>query len=415
MKLKTIFNIFDLNFILCFCGFSIFTTFVDSSIGSIVYRGATLMLSIICLFLSGLKFGKNTLLKIFVGIFGIILIKITLDFYLFGVDNIYKASANNAMLFAYGVTFIPMLSVIGSWKRIHTKTCILILFVSLFIILGIEYFKTDITVKAGRAVLNPRQSFLTYGDSGAYLAIISLTILSRLRCFKFRTVLSVLAILGILIGFYSIGKAASRGPLIGCIAGIIYVAANSTKMIKNISIITVVVACISYIAVLGYMEEAAPVLYSRVMSTVEDNDTSGRDEIFEDALQIIDKSPIVGGNPVILEQHGSFTCFHNCYLDVAVGTGVIGGIIFLFIIGSLAINSIRLGRKMNTPWDLFIMGMLWFFMFRSLSGVAIVANTTYDICIALALIIIYNKKHSQYEHCISDKKLFADQNGKIVP
>lgn len=409
MKLIKIFNIFDLNFILCFCGFTIFTTFVDSSIGSIVYRGATLMLSIICLFLSGLKFGKNTLLKIFVGIFGIILIKITLDFYLFDVDNIYKASANNAMLFAYGVTFIPMLSVIGSWKRIHTNTCILIIFTSLFIILGVEYFKTDITVKAGRAVLNPRQSFLTYGDSGAYLAIISLTILSRLRGFKFRTVLSVLAILGILIGFYSIGKAASRGPLVGCIAGIIYVAANSTKMIKNISIITLVVACISYIAVLGYMEEAAPVLYSRVMSTIEDNDTSGRDEIFEEALQIIDKSPIIGGNPVILEQHGSFTCFHNCYLDVAVGTGVIGGLIYLFIIGSLAINSIRLGRKMNTPWDLFIMGMLWFFMFRSLSGVAIVTNTTFDICVALSLIIIYNKKHRfGYEHYASNKKLSAD-------
>lgn len=409
MKLIKIFNIFDLNFILCFCGFTIFTTFVDSSIGSIVYRGATLMLSIICLFLSGLKFGKNTLLKIFVGIFGIILIKITLDFYLFGVDNIYKASANNAILFAYGVTFIPMLSVIGSWKRIHTNTCILIIFTSLFIILGVEYFKTDITVKAGRAVLNPRQSFLTYGDSGAYLAIISLTILSSLRGFKFRTVLSVLAILGILIGFYSIGKAASRGPLVGCIAGIIYVAANSTKMIKNISIITLVVACISYIAVLGYMEEAAPVLYSRVMSTIEDNDTSGRDEIFEEALQIIDKSPIIGGNPVILEQHGSFTCFHNCYLDVAVGTGVIGGLIYLFIIGSLAINSIRLGRKMNTPWDLFIMGMLWFFMFRSLSGVAIVTNTTFDICVALSLIIIYNKKHRfGYEHYASNKKLSAD-------
>ena len=86
MKIKKGFNIFDLNFILCFCGFTIFTTFVDSSLGSIVYRGATLMLSIICLFITGLKFGKNTLLKIFVGIFGIILIKITLDFYLFGVD-----------------------------------------------------------------------------------------------------------------------------------------------------------------------------------------------------------------------------------------------------------------------------------------------------------------------------------------
>ena len=165
---------------------------------------------------------------------------------------------------------------------------------------------------------------------------------------------------------------------------------------------------VSYIAVLAYLEDSAPVLYSRVMSTVEDNDTSGRDEIFEDALQIIDDSPIIGGNPVILEQHGSFTSFHNCYLDITVGTGVVGGLIYLFIIGSLAINSIRLGRKMNTPWDLFIMGMLWFFIFRSISGVAIVANTTYDICIALSLIIIYNKTRSQYEYCISNKRLSAD-------
>ncbi len=409
-KLKHTFNIFDLNFVLCFCGFTIFTTFVDNSLGSIIYRGVTLTISVICLLIAGVNFGKNTALKIFIISFAIIVIKITIDYIFIGVPSSYQKAANNTLLFAYGVSFIPTLSVIGSWERIHTKTCVTLIFLSLFLILGSEYIKHGGESSTVRVDLNDRQSTLTFGDNGAYLVIISLAIVSRLKNDKYKLTSLVLAILGIIIGFFSIGRAASRGPLLGCIAAFIYIAFNSTKFIKLVLIGLLLTASMSIVAFLNYLESSAPVLYSRILLSIEEMDTSGRDKIFEDGFKILEDSPIIGGNPVILMNNGEFTSFHNCYLDIAIGTGVIGGLIFIILILSLAINSIKLRKEMTTTWDLLVMGMLWFFIFRSLSGVSIIENITYDICIVTTMVIIHRKSKEKYERTVNSEKICLDNN-----
>ena len=50
-NMKSLFslNIWDLNFILTLVGFGFFTTFVDSSLGSIAFRGFALLVALLCL------------------------------------------------------------------------------------------------------------------------------------------------------------------------------------------------------------------------------------------------------------------------------------------------------------------------------------------------------------------------------
>lgn len=85
-------NLWDLNFILTMVGFGFFTTFVDSSAGSIAYRGFALLVALVCLLKSMFRFPDNKYIKAFLFTFAYITLQVTIDFYL--IDN-------TAVLFSY--------------------------------------------------------------------------------------------------------------------------------------------------------------------------------------------------------------------------------------------------------------------------------------------------------------------------
>lgn len=377
-------NIYDINIILTFVGFSVFTTFVDSNIGSILYRAGALFIAIICLYLSGFKYIDNKLLKIFITIYCIFLLKVTIYAILVYDIPQYTASKNNALLWGYGICLIPMLAVTFSCNRLHFDSITMIVFLALFIVLGSSLLSPVEPAMNGRVALNARQSTLTYGDNGAFLSLLSMAYLSKFKSTGYRKVWIVLFITGLIVGILSIAKAGSRGPFVGALVGLIVIISFSGKYIKLIGSIFLAVIIMASVAVLSYIKDIAPILYSRMMGTIENQDMSGRDTLFQEALYIITSNPILGGNPIIWETDGNFTSHHNLYLTVGVGLGVIGLMVFAYLLCKLLKGSFKYKHRYDSPWDLFIVGMFFFFIIRSLSGVIPISNPSY--CVVMVLL-----------------------------
>lgn len=391
MIFKEKLNIFDLNFILTLVGFSLFTTFVDSNIGSIIYRAIALAVSLVCLFRQPLKFNSlPSSGKCYLIIFGLFLLRVTIDSFVNDISSTYIQSRNMALIMGYGVVAFPFMAVASSYKRLHYRQDFIILFVIFCGVLISGLWHVSENTELGRAALNSRQSTLTFGDNGAYMVILSLAMLFRLKTLGLKPYWNILLIAGIIIGILSIARAASRGPLLGCVAAIIFLILCAPRSLKIIASISFVIFCSMGIIALKFLENLSPVLYSRIMSSIEKGDSSGRDILFNEAITKITESPIFGSFPVILERDGNFSSYHNCYLDVMVGLGVIGGGVFILLIIYLAIQSIKKRNGINNAFQLFILGMLWFNIFRALSGVMLVANAIFSSVIILSCIILVN-------------------------
>lgn len=391
MILKEKLNIFDLNFILTLVGFSLFTTFVDNNIGSIIYRAIALAVSLVCLVKQPLNFNSLPLSgKCYLIIFGLFLLRVTIDSLFTDISPIYIQSRNMALIMGYGVVAFPFMAVATSYKRLHYREDLILLFVILFIVLILGLWHVSENTELGRAALNRRQSTLTFGDNGAYMVILSLAMLFRLKTLGLKHYWNILLIVGTIIGILSIARAASRGPLLGCIAAIIFLILCAPKFIKILASISLVIFCSMGIIALKFLENLSPVLYSRIMSSIEQGDSSGRDILFNEAITKITEFPIFGSFPVLLERDGNFSSYHNCYLDVMVGLGVLGGSVLILLIIYLAIRSIKKRNGLNNAFQLFILGMLWFNIFRALSGVMLIANAIFSSIIILSCIILSN-------------------------
>jgi O-antigen ligase len=100
---------------------------------------------------------------------------------------------------------------------------------------------------------------------------------------------------------------------------------------------TVIVGVIA-IAGLAYMAANSPVFYERWLNFTEKGDTSGRDWIFEQSLEMISERPLVGWRPVEFEYELAYRVpgnasgirsAHNIFLHLFMEVGVVGAVPFL--------------------------------------------------------------------------------------
>lgn len=395
IKLRKNLNLFDINFILCFVGFSVFTTFVNSSLGSVIYRALALVVAIICLLKTGVRPKiSNKMLNVFLAIFILLLMRITYEMLLgdFWMPS-YNSARLNVLLFGYGIGLMPLLAVVNSYQKLHHENCLIILFVLLSLILLSAIVKNGVGYEMNRLEMNARQSTLAFGDNGAYLSILSLAILSRYKTFVPKRWMVIVLIMGLLIGLLSIARAGSRGPMVSGLIGMFIIICFSTKMIKTFFLILMASILMSSAIFVKYFEQVAPVLYARTMNTIENNDTSGRDVLFVEAIDKIMESPIIGSNPVILGLSGNFSSYHNCYLTIGVGLGVIAMFIYISLILKMVISCLQYHRNYYSAWSLFLVGMFWFSIIRSMSGIFMISNSTFCTVMAFSCIIFtYSKK-----------------------
>lgn len=127
---------------------------------------------------------------------------------------------------------------------------------------------------------------------------------------------------------------------------------------------------------LKIMESFAPALVQRFTETVEDGDLGNRDILFDRALQNFSEGAnwLIGINPYYLELKEFSSC-HNMYLEMLVGTGVIGFIFFIYSTLGLGAKGFMNRYKLTQmPEVYFLFALLFFNIARGMSGIMVIAN-----------------------------------------
>lgn len=206
--------------------------------------------------------------------------------------------------------------------------------ISLAVALVLAYFLSfesfDLDVVNGRFDANSTINSIMYGQTGCAMALISIIGITNKKALRRR----ILFILTFILGIISIGKAGSRSPLIVLsLVSMFYFVARVGMFKTMLIVITVCGLIIAFISqIITFLQSIGSSLIPRLTSMIFENDSSGRDGIYANTLNLIKESPILGSYYLIRSGVGAGSYPHNFILEIFMATGIIGGIPFLCLL-----------------------------------------------------------------------------------
>lgn len=145
------------------------------------------------------------------------------------------------------------------------------------------------------------------------------------------------SIITLLLSLTLIFMGASRGAIVAVIFSLILIlmftqGKNKIYLITSIALLTPVVIYI--------MELTGSELFGRVTDTIDSGDTSGRETLWNDALQEFYSYPFLGGQ---IEVSGIYP--HNIFLELLMATGVVGFLMFFIILVKSLFNGVKISKQ----------------------------------------------------------------------
>lgn len=202
---------------------------------------------------------------------------------------------------------------------------------------------------------------------------------------------SLYSLFGLCLGLFLTFGSGSRGGLVALVLTIFLYALIQSK--KNIILITVtslaiVIFFINLVPILEWLSNYFPIIGKRLLMSILENDQSGRQELRQQAFQLISENPLFGYSYRLGPSETGYGC-HNGMLDLFLAFGVLGGlvavIICFFYPFVLSVKNIA-NRKIFFPVTLTI----WIIIASaSSSGIT---NETFGFAVALLGCSIYYKK-----------------------
>ena len=242
-------NRWDLNFILTMVGFPFFTILISDSIASIAYRGGALLIALMCVKRTGLKFVPAATVRNFL----IVLLYVSLQaiigiFYGKYANYPYTGIKYTFLLFNVGILWVPLMAFVCGFNRIQWNKTLFIIFILLLITIvhaDLRTYVVDVS-SSGRFDMG-RLSTLAFGDNAGYLVLMAVTLLVTRTTWlvKKRTLVIGVLVIAILAGLFGILKAGSRGPLVGCVCGCIFLAYCMNKKDRLVLILSSVTLIMS--------------------------------------------------------------------------------------------------------------------------------------------------------------------------
>ena len=170
--------------------------------------------------------------------------------------------------------------------------------------------------------------------SAVFVAVGGLYCLDRmLDTAKVRPIYRLLYLLGVGLGFAAMLKTGSRGGLLAFGCGLVSLSLSAPSLSKAVKVVFA-------LAVVGGIMVAAtlsnPYLVARFTSSFETQDTSGRMEVWEEAVRLAAKSPWYGFGyrtymtPLGAELGRSAYGTHNTFLAIPLMSGFFGSVLFLY-------------------------------------------------------------------------------------
>ncbi len=177
---------------------------------------------------------------------------------------------------------------------------------------------------------NSTVNTINYGQMGCAMCLVSIFgFLDKRRSFK-----KLIFVLFFCLGVLSIMKAGSRSPLVVLILVGSFYALARLGFLK--ALIAFIIVTLTFWLSLDFLLELGDTfdsgLAERVINAIEKKETSGRDEIYANTLNIISKSPLFGDFYLVSSGIAKGYYPHNFFLEAFMTTGLIGGIPYVLMV-----------------------------------------------------------------------------------
>jgi len=218
---------------------------------------------------------------------------------------------------------------------------------------------------AGRFDANSTVNMINYGQMGCALSLLSIYGFVNKRIRFGKIIFTALFFLGVV----SIIKAGTRSPVVVLIMVTVFYFLSRSGFAKGLIVTSL--ALVGLWLSLGFLSELSEDLGSslseRLVSAVENRETSGRDKIYGNTLDIIGDAPLFGDFYLIPSGPGKEGYPHNFFLEAFMTTGIIGGIPFAIMVLIILYKSYQLlQQKRRSGWIvLMFLQVLVYGMFSS--------------------------------------------------
>jgi O-antigen ligase len=211
---------------------------------------------------------------------------------------------------------------------------------------------------------------------------------------KNKTQKYILGAISLIIALYIMLISGSRGPIIYSFIIFYYFILNTSafssikKYVNAILILTLILVLIDYTFLTDVIGLFNPALEERIISTIVDNEVSGRDRLYVIALDQFYSSPFFGDFFLLTSGHYKGEYPHNILLEALMTLGLFGALPFFYLLIQ-TFKRVHLMIKINdnTTW----IGLLFLVsFFKGLSTWNLYGNTLLWVSMAIILSFKYN-------------------------
>lgn len=293
-----------------------------------------------------INLNKNTLLVFVLFIFYLVKVLITADRYELDLSRLWFEYILYFLIYCFS-TFLFFSNI--NLKKFLPTIIKTILFSGFLLALSTMYlYKDFLTSGIGRISMLRYEQGMEDSDiisplALAYAAALNLSlILPYYKIYANRkTVTKIyLALNGILsLVIFAIGS--TRGAFIALILSILYyIFSAKGYKVKNLLLIALIIPVFLYV-----LDLTGSNLLTRTSNAIEEGDSSGRGTLWDAAINEFFANPMFGGR---IEVSGIYP--HNIFLEVAMGMGLFGLFIFIW----LMISSFRNLHSLKFNYEIFI-------------------------------------------------------------
>ncbi len=250
-------------------------------------------------------------------------------------------------LYALLLCLYSGLSIAYSYREIDLRLAFRLTALALTVSLVLSLVNNPLLLAASEDIAmrmdgNAALTTIAFGQLGITAIIIGAYMMRNEQNLLLRYVLAAfLIIIGTLISL----RSGSRGPLLCLVAIIVFTTIVRAKSLSTgilQSLLLAVLVVLFYNGILALIAHIAPVLVERLLYSTSNEE---RALLLREAWEGFLSHPVLGDRFAIIHSDGKFIYSHNMLLDALMGTGLIGGAVFLGMYVAATIDSYRLAKE----------------------------------------------------------------------
>jgi len=362
-----------------------------SRIVTLPYRGLSLVLSLLVLFLNiKAKVKLSTPIKLFFLFWVAVLVRMFYDLEVrtdYYVLDVYK---QKVWLMAVAGCFIPMISLYKSIKIIDFNYCFKLLYVGCIIILIPSFlFSLADTNESQRVAGNEALDAISFAAIGITMSLLSVyKIVNSIKLSFFKRSFNFILVA---LGLYIALRTGSRGPILGFGLILFFWYAYSKKngtITFSFFLLAIYISRFLFIKILAFFSPLTAMRINEALSG-QDMSMNAREESYTWFLERIYDYPLIGSQFARLV-NGHYPGYaHSIILDILLGFGVIGLSVFIYVIIKTFKSFTKSLTIKNNQWVGLI--MMQYFLLALTSG-AYYSNPILNCTIVLTLLVSVKKR-----------------------